>query len=367
MARVNNYLIQARQAKARFLTYDQQKLIEKFHLAHDESWLYPRLLEKTYRIDRNTGQMQYKCHDTWRDGNSYEEVMTLLDLLCDSRDDRCLSGRWQNMQSFGLQFHQNLLEDRRDPWAERFDRDPELLHRAAKRLGAEPVSGSDMGYAFELFDGLKIGLLFWHGDEEFSPRIRYLWDENARQYIRYETMYFAVDLLLRRILEAATDITRLGWARLDGQSGHEVGRQLLSRLYREETGKDCPEILTTPRGKPYFQSGSLHFSISHTKNHAFCVLSSCPVGLDAEEKDRKINLRLAGRILSEAEKERFAAASDPDAALLRLWVLKEAAAKLSGEGLRGFPNHTDFDPEDSAIQEIDGCYVALLKEKNHAF
>ena len=35
MARVNNYLIQAQQAKTRFLTYDQQKLIEKLKLKYE--------------------------------------------------------------------------------------------------------------------------------------------------------------------------------------------------------------------------------------------------------------------------------------------------------------------------------------------
>ena len=201
MIRKNNYLIQAQQAKTRFLTYDQQKLLRKFDLQFDEQYLYVNLLCKQYRIDRVTGDLQRRDGAVWNDGNTYEEVMTLLDLLCDSRDDRCLAHSWQNMQTFGLQFHQNLLEERRDPTAERVDRNPQLLHRAAKALGAEAIAGGDIGYAFELFDGLKIGLLFWHGDDEFLPRIRYLWDANAKQYIRYETMYFAVDLVLRRIRE----------------------------------------------------------------------------------------------------------------------------------------------------------------------
>ena len=201
MARVNNYLIQAQQAKKRFLTYDQQKLIRKFDLQFDPEYLYVNLLCKQYRIERTTGDLHRRDGETWSDGNSYEEVMTLLDLLCDSRDDRCLAHTWQNMQTFGLQFHQNLLEEPRDPTAERFDRNPQLLHRAAKALGADVIKGGDMGYAFELFEGLKIGVLFWHGDDEFLPRIRYLWDANAKQYIRYETMYFAVNLLLRRIRE----------------------------------------------------------------------------------------------------------------------------------------------------------------------
>lgn len=203
MARRNNYLIQAQQAKERFLTYDQEKLIRKFGLDFDEGYLYPMLLCRRYRLSRTSGNLQRLEGDTWCDGNTYEEVMTLLDLLCDSRDDRFLTHRWQNMQTFGLQFHQNFLEEPRDPRAERFDRQPVLLHRAAKALGAEVIPGGDIGYAFDLFDGLKIGLLFWHGDEEFAPRIRYLWDENARQYIRYETMYFAVNLLHRRLADAA--------------------------------------------------------------------------------------------------------------------------------------------------------------------
>ena len=201
MARVNNYLIQAQQAKERFLTYDQEKLIRKFGLRADMEYLYVTLLYRQYRLDRVSGNLQRLDGMAWNDGNTYEEVMTLLDLLCDSRDDRFLTHRWQNMQSFGLQFHQNLLEESRDPFAAKIDADPSWFHRAAKALDAESIPGGDFGYAFELFDGLKIALLFWHGDDEFLPRVRYLWDANAKQYIRYETMYFAVDLLRRRISE----------------------------------------------------------------------------------------------------------------------------------------------------------------------
>lgn len=200
MQRKNNYLIQAEQARRRFLTYDQQKLIRKFRLKYDESYLYLKMLGICYRLQRDTGNLEFFSDELWQDGNSYEEVMTLLDLLCDSRDDRWICGRWQNMQSFGLQFHQNLLEESRDPVADLFDREPERLVRSFKTLGAETIPGGDYGFAVELFDGLKIGILFWHGDEEFLPRLRFLWDENAKMYIRYETMYFAIGLLKRRLL-----------------------------------------------------------------------------------------------------------------------------------------------------------------------
>ena len=149
---------------------------------------------------------------------------------------------------------------------------------------------------------------------------------------------------------------------LENETGHEAGRQLLRQLYIQKTGKECPEILVTDRGKPYFAEGTLHFSISHTKQFAFCALSEKPVGIDAEEKDRKISLSLADKILSPAEQMRFAKAPDKREFLLKLWVLKEAAGKLTGEGINGYPVHTDFCPDDPRIQEISGCYVAIIEE-----
>ena len=154
---------------------------------------------------------------------------------------------------------------------------------------------------------------------------------------------------------------RIAHCRLNGQSGHEAGRELLRQLYREETGEDLPKILITDRGKPYFAGSPLHFSISHTPEHAFCVLCEKNVGLDAEEADRNINLKLAEKILSPMEKAQFDIAPDSRKALLTFWVLKEAAAKLSGEGLRGYPDHTTFSLDDPRVTEIDGCLVAVLE------
>ena len=155
---------------------------------------------------------------------------------------------------------------------------------------------------------------------------------------------------------------RIAFARLQGRDGHTVGRELLAQLC---DGK-VPEIRITENGKPYFADKKLHFSISHTKNHAFCCVSEHNVGLDAEEMDRRVSPALAKKILSENEQRRHAAADDPDAALLRLWVLKEAYAKLTGRGLGDYLYETDFDPDDPRVSIIDGCFVAVMEEKENA-
>ena len=115
MARTDNYLIQAQQAKNCFLTYDAAALAKKLKAKLDADFLYTTLFGQSYRVSRKTGDIQRLENGAWQDGNSYEEIMTLLDLICDSREDRHVSGRWKAMQDFGLQFHQKLLEESPSP------------------------------------------------------------------------------------------------------------------------------------------------------------------------------------------------------------------------------------------------------------
>ena len=143
--------------------------------------------------------------------------------------------------------------------------------------------------------------------------------------------------------------------------GHEAGRELLRQLYMEHFGGKMPAIAVTQRGKPYFIGSQVHFSISHTRSHVFCALSDVPVGIDAEEADRNIDQRLAEKILSPMEKEQYDQAVDKRLALLTFWVLKEAAAKCSGEGLKGYPNKTEFSLDDPRVTIQHSCLVAVME------
>lgn len=200
MERVNNYLLQVAQAKRRFLTYDQQKLIRKFRMKHDDDYFYVNFLCKPYRLSRTTGDLDRWEGGTWVDANTHEEVMTLLDLICDSRDDRSVSGIWTSAQNLGNMVHRGLLESA-DPLASRIDKNPEAFRRACAAMGGTALPGGDICYCVELFDGLPVGLQFWHSDEDFPAKLHIMWDENALQYLRYETTYYAVNLIRKRLAE----------------------------------------------------------------------------------------------------------------------------------------------------------------------
>lgn len=197
----DNYKIQVQQAKQLFLTYDQQELIDRCHLRHDEEYFYITFLHSPYRICRRTGDMQRQQAGQWVDANSHNEVMTILDWLCDSRPDRYITGRWINLVTHGHYFHRGLQEEKADPNAVLFDGNPEGFSRACRALGGERMPGADLAYAIELVDGLRILVQLWHGDEEFPPNLRCLWDENTGRYLRYETTWFATGLLMQRIRE----------------------------------------------------------------------------------------------------------------------------------------------------------------------
>lgn len=193
----DNYLLQARQAKARFLTYSQEEIIKRHGLKADDTYLYLTFFSLPYRISRKTGDLFRFAEGRWEAADSHGEVMTVLDLLCDSREDRHPAGTYRNMQDFGHQFHRSLGEE--NPDARYFDSCPEKLKKACPALGGVPFPQGDIAFRIPVFEDLSLVLQFWQGDEEFAPRLRYLWDSNALMYLKYETMYFAADVLVSRI------------------------------------------------------------------------------------------------------------------------------------------------------------------------
>ena len=101
MQKRNNYLIQAADAKKRFLSYDQDTLIQKFHLKSDANYLYTTMLSLPYRINRTTGDFQRMESGTWTDANTYNEIMTF-----DFVDHNKL---WKIIQEMGILDHLTCL------------------------------------------------------------------------------------------------------------------------------------------------------------------------------------------------------------------------------------------------------------------
>lgn len=103
------------------------------------------------------------------------------------------------------------------------------------------------------------------------------------------------------------------------------------------------------------------FNVSHTGALFVCAFATEEIGVDAEDVALRKNdpERLAARVLHAAERQRLAEIASPEERrrfFCRAWTQKEAAAKLSGEGLsavlgqgRGAPFCLDLAPFFAAV------------------
>ena len=76
----------------------------------------------------------------------------------------------------------------------------------------------------------------------------------------------------------------------------------------------------------------IHFSLSHCREAVVCVVSDRPVGIDVESVVR-YKEGLVAYTMNEQERQQIATAQQPDVAFTRLWTMKEARLKLTGEGI----------------------------------
>lgn len=108
---------------------------------------------------------------------------------------------------------------------------------------------------------------------------------------------------------------------------------LLCRALEERGILLQPTFLYGENGKPTMaELPDLHFNLSHCKVAVVCALSNCPIGIDVEKLGR-YNERLARHTMNDDEMQEISTSEDKDVAFTRLWTMKEATMKLTGEGI----------------------------------
>ena len=86
-----------------FLQYNQATMIHKYSLDYNSDWLYITFINRTYRINRKTGSVQWSDNDfeIIHEAN-HNEAMTIYDVLCYSKDRCHLSHEFINITAFPL-------------------------------------------------------------------------------------------------------------------------------------------------------------------------------------------------------------------------------------------------------------------------
>ena len=96
---------------------------------------------------------------------------------------------------------------------------------------------------------------------------------------------------------------------------------------------EAVEFEYTDKGKPLLKDHPhIHFSLSHSKNHAACAVSDNEVGVDIQQIV-PVSDAVAKRVLTDEEYSRFKAAAEKDEYFCEIWTVKESFLKKTGQGI----------------------------------
>lgn len=155
---------------------------------------------------------------------------------------------------------------------------------------------------------------------------------------------------------------------------HGLKRLMLSAA----TGADPLSLRFAARdayGKPMLLGEpDLDFSLTHTTGAVACAVVTgggpeTAVGIDLEAADRRITLELADRFFAVDETAWIRAQSQPEAAFLGIWTLKEAFVKAAGRGLAlGLTQFSVRPPPQEGVAQEGGDPrpAALLRQDGEA-
>lgn len=197
----SNYEKMAASARLLFLTKNQEDMIARWGLRHDDDALYVTFFGEPMRIDRRTAEIvSLAPAGTFRPENYVNESMALFDLLTLSPTRPHASGRWASISTLGGIIgagHDRTLSH--EPTAAKFSGRMDGLRAACERLAGQPLGRADVGYDIPVYEDFHIWFQFWEGDDEFPANIKYLFDENALQYMHYETLWYVMNCLSDRL------------------------------------------------------------------------------------------------------------------------------------------------------------------------
>lgn len=207
-ATVNNYARALEQARRLFLTWDQENMIRCCALRADADFLYLRFLGQPMRICRATGVMEY-CAQGRPAG--FEESLSAYDYLCRSAPLPGMQAQLRPASALRHAAQSSPSEVRLyQRYADDFQARIPLLRRALERLGYAPFAQGDVACRFEVFDGFSAVFQFWEGDEEFPPSVRFLWCENALDFLKFETLYYVMHCFFQMLTHIMEEIEKNG-------------------------------------------------------------------------------------------------------------------------------------------------------------
>jgi hypothetical protein len=87
------------------------------------------------------------------------------------------------------------------PLVKNFGKNPELLRKAAAKLGGSEAEYGDVSVNVNAFDRVLITLVLWRGDEELAPNGNILFDANISDYLSTEDVTVLCETIIWKLVK----------------------------------------------------------------------------------------------------------------------------------------------------------------------
>lgn len=189
-----------------FCEQDQEALLARFPLEHDDRFLYVVMLGDAYRIDRVDGRVERASSasdgvsaERWEPATA-QQALIVLDMACNRVGAPQLTGTWASTGELSGAASSPSTSGLYASRIASFAGDPEKLRRACEAMGARAIPGGEVSFVFDVFDGMPLWLQFWDADDEFPAQMTFLWDKSTSLYLHYETLWYILFELLDRLI-----------------------------------------------------------------------------------------------------------------------------------------------------------------------
>lgn len=130
------------------------------------------------------------------------------------------------------------------------------------------------------------------------------------------------------------------------------------RMEGMEAAVKPQDFLEEEGGKPYLEGNPVHFNVSHSGLLWLCMAGEAPCGIDIQQEKDCSYEKIAARHFNEDEQNYIK--REGLSGFFRLWTMREAYGKYTGQGFYGdMPSFIGEDGE--PVREVQGAYIREIE------
>ncbi len=205
---MDNYDLMIKDAQRRFLQYPVEKLLENPGVRDEGAYIKTDFFSCPVRFHKESGQGEIRIAKDW-EKLDFSQTLSVLDYICDRKCTEKAHNVFCPVGSLpGIFVGGSGLMMAMPAVASAIERSPDAFRTVCEKLGGRKTGQGDIGYRLPIFPDLFMELKFYFGDEEFSPQLTLLWDENSLSFVRYETLYYIAGALGKVLLRLFNEAER---------------------------------------------------------------------------------------------------------------------------------------------------------------